>query len=102
MKKVLAYLSLIGLFAACNNSGDKTTSPDSTSTTIIMTIDTLTPQEKADGWQMLFDGQSTAGWHKYGGEPVGPAWKIVDGALYLDTTSKVSEDIIGGGDIATN
>ncbi len=26
---------------------------------------TLTPQEKQDGWQLLFDGQDLKGWHSY-------------------------------------
>ena len=103
MKKVLSSLCLLTLFIACNNNGgNKTVAADSGTTTIVPTLDTLTAQEKTDGWQMLFDGQSTTGWHKYGGEPVGPAWKVIDGALYLDTTSKVGDNIIGGGDIVTN
>jgi 3-keto-disaccharide hydrolase len=27
------------------------------------TMNTLTPQEKAQGWQLLFDGKTMAGWH---------------------------------------
>jgi hypothetical protein len=44
----------------------------------------------------LFDGKTTKGWHKYGGSPIGAAWKVEDGCLYLDTTVKN-----GGGDITT-
>ena len=40
------------------------------------------------GWQKLFDGKTTAGWHSYGKTEVGQAWKVSDGALYLDAKNK--------------
>ena len=52
--------------------------------------------------QTLFDGKSTQGWHKYGGGPVGPAWKITDGTLFLDATEKENGKVKGGGDIVTD
>lgn len=42
---------------------------------------TLTDEEKAAGWKLLFDGKSTAGWKNYKKSDVGPGWQIVDGAL---------------------
>ena len=57
---------------------------------------------QANDWVTLFDGKTTNGWHKYGGGPVGSAWKIADGALYLDATDKENGKIKNGGDIATN
>ena len=29
----------------------------------------LTPQEKADGWRLLFDGKTTEGWLEITGKP---------------------------------
>jgi hypothetical protein len=55
-----------------------------------------------NGWVSLFDGSTTRGWHKYGGEPVGPAWKVKEGYLYLDTSEKKNGQIVGGGDIVTD
>jgi hypothetical protein len=55
-----------------------------------------------DGWKTLFDGKTTNGWHKYGGGPVGSAWKITDGTLYLDSTEKENGKIKDGGDIVTD
>ena len=70
----------------------------------------LTTHEKNNGWKLLFDGKTTKGWHTYGGGPVGEAWKITDGILFLDTSKKYDKDptekvnmiIAGGGDILTD
>ena len=62
----------------------------------------MTREEKNGGWKLLFDGKTTKGWHKYGGDPVGSAWKVKDGYLYLDTTIKVDWQIKDGGDIVTD
>lgn len=62
----------------------------------------LTSSEKNDGWKLLFDGKTTKGWHKYGNSPVGSAWKVRDGYLYLDTTAKENWQIKDGGDIVSD
>ena len=54
------------------------------------------------GWISLFDGNSLKGWHNYGKITVGEAWKIADGAFYLDTTKKKGWQTAAGGDIVTN
>lgn len=46
----------------------------------------LTAAEKAEGWELLFDGKSLSGWHTYNNQP-GGAWQAVDGTLFLDTTT---------------
>ncbi len=62
----------------------------------------LSGEEKNEGWQLLFDGKTTNGWHKYGGNKVGSAWKVVDGCLMLDTAIKENWQIKDGGDIVSN
>ncbi|OSZ79988.1 glycosyl hydrolase [Chitinophagaceae bacterium IBVUCB2] len=65
-------------------------------------MEILTEEQKKDGWQLLFDGKTMSGWHKYGGDSVGSAWKVADGTFYLDTTERVDWQIKGGGDIVTD
>jgi len=55
----------------------------------------LTDAEKAAGWQLLFDGQTFAGWHNFKKEGVRSGWKIQDGAL-------VCADPHNAGDIVTS
>lgn len=52
-------------------------------------------------WTPLFDGNTFAGWAKYGGGAVGKAWKIENGELYLDAANKAGWQTGDGGDIVT-
>lgn len=72
------------------------------STVITAIFMTVTSYSQNNGWISLFDGKTTTGWHKYGGRPAGSAWKVADGAIYLDTTSKGTWQIKNGGDIVTD
>jgi uncharacterized protein YaiE (UPF0345 family) len=104
MLRNLSFALLVIVVSACNNStkkNDKNSERDTAKPKSETTINVLTDEQKADGWQLLFDGQSTAGWHKYGGAPVGSSWKVIDGALHLDVTDKESWQAKGGGDIVS-
>ena len=63
---------------------------------------TLSDQEKKDGWKLLFDGRTTNGWHIYGHGSTGSAWKADNGTLHLDASVKSGYQTKGGGDIITN
>lgn len=103
MLKIVTPLLLAAAVISCNNAAsDKTDNKDTSKQTTLMSSNTLTDQQKADGWMLLFDGQTTKGWHKYGGEPVGSAWKVTDGVLHVDASEKDGWQIKGGGDIVTD
>lgn len=58
-------------------------------------INTLTPEEKAEGWQLLFNGEDLSNFRIFGSEAKpGPGWSIEDGIL--KKTAKVR-----GGNIIT-
>ncbi len=57
---------------------------------------TLTPEEKAAGWKLLFDGQTTAGWRGYKSETMPASWRVEHGSLL----SRHEKDA-GTGDIIT-
>ena len=105
MIRLIAGALFVATLTACNNETDteKTTTTDSSTVkTDSSMTNSLTESQKADGWTLLFDGQTTNGWHGYGGKPAGSAWKVVDGALTLDTSAKVNGKIQGGGDLVTD
>jgi 3-keto-disaccharide hydrolase len=55
-------------------------------------INTLTPEEKAAGWKLLFDGKSLAGWRGFKSPTPPEGWKAIDGLLVRES---------GGGDLMT-
>jgi len=58
-------------------------------------INTLSSGEKKNGWQFLFDGKTTDGWHGYNLKVFPDCWAIEDGSLTMNTTgSAESLDII--------
>jgi 3-keto-disaccharide hydrolase len=61
---------------------------------------TLSPREKADGWALLWDGRTTAGW-RGAKAPAFPAggWEIKDGALTVLESG--GAESAAGGDIVT-
>ncbi len=62
---------------------------------------TLTPQEEAEGWVLLFDGESTRGWRGYNQEGFPEeGWAIGDGNLIVFASDGSEEGL--GGDIVTD
>src|SRR6185369_13548640 len=42
---------------------------------------TLTPEEKAAGWKLLFNGKDLSGWSNFKKETIRPGWQVKDGKL---------------------
>jgi hypothetical protein len=52
--------------------------------TVNAQMPTLTEQEKAEGWKLLFDGKSLAGWRGYQTPAAPSGWRAVNGELVFD------------------
>lgn len=88
MNKIIILLYIICLINGCSSSH-------------VNTANRLTRKEKNNGWQLLFDGKTTRGWHTYGKQTAGRVWKVEDGALHFDPSDKkLYPD--EGGDILTD
>lgn len=57
------------------------------------TDNTLTPEEFASGWALLFDGETLNGWKAYNGGEEPKSWSVEDKTLYCDG-SKGGDDIM--------
>jgi hypothetical protein len=94
MKKIIACLLVFALTTQWNvllHAQLKESAPN-----------TLTKNEKKEGWKLLFDGKTTKGWKKFNSNTIGSAWRVGDGCLYLDPTFKDDWQIKNGGDIVTD
>ena len=49
-------------------------------------VNQLSDAEKADGWRLLFDGETTAGWKGYKRDDVPGTWEVVDGSLFMNSS----------------
>lgn len=62
---------------------------------------TLSKQEKKEGWKLLFDGKTLKGWRNFKSKTIGETWSVSDGAIHLNKTQKEGFQVKGGGDIVT-
>jgi hypothetical protein len=110
-KKIISRNSIAAvlfLLTACDpgkTTDTATTTIDTTAKASAQTsitapaLNILTEQEKADGWKLLFDGQSTAGWRGYNKQAFpDKGWEVKDGMLTVLKSNGESE---AGGDIIT-
>ena len=85
------------LVAACTTAARSTRSPAAVesatapSGSAAMRLNTLTPEERAAGWRLLFDGHSTVGWRGWQMDSMPSGWGVREGAL---TRVRPAADII--------
>lgn len=88
-KTILLLVGFAAIFASCQSQ--KKSSGNA-----------LTQKQTKDGWQLLFDGKTTNGWHSYGKSGAGDIWKVQDGAIMRDTAKTADGKRKAGGDLVTD
>ncbi len=105
MKKITYFVSglvAMTLFWGCGKSAESNEEAEIVEEVVEMPADnTLTEDEIAAGWKLLFDGVSTNGWRNFNSDSIGAAWQVEDGTLYLETAEKEGWQVKHGGDIIT-
>lgn len=100
MKKIVLVASLLFLSMACKK--EKTENVVDQNQNVqndTLALNTLSDSEKEEGWELLFDGKTIEGWHKYGTDSIGKAWVINDNSLHLEVSDKEDWQAANGGDI---
>jgi hypothetical protein len=92
MKLIYIPVFLIYLMACSSNESRIEEQVDVSTESNEIALNTLTEAEKAEGWELLFDGVSTQGWHSYLGDNT-TGWQVEGGLLYTEG---------GNGDIVTD
>ena len=104
MKKLLTFAAFsTAILCSCGQQASQqaeTAAPAESTVEATAGINELTAQEKAEGWQLLFDGKTTKGWrgaHKETFPDKG--WEIKDGVLTVLPAD--GGESTNGGDIVT-
>lgn len=54
----------------------------------IHSVNKLSRSEREEGWKLLFDGRTTAGWRNFKKTDISKGWQVIDGALCrMDSTA---------------
>src|SRR5690625_1135379 len=100
----MALVVLLGVAGCSSNesSSEQQVDPEKApNTTLTQQINTLTSEEKEQGWVLLFDGQTTDGWRGvYKENFPEKGWKVEDGLLKVVSSGGGESEF--GGDIITN
>lgn len=96
---ILIILSALIFNQCMHHQKDKGTNENQQTGSQPQACNILSDKEIAEGWQLLFDGRTNAGWmNAKSGQFPPDGWKIEDGVLFIDPQGKSNT---GGGDIVT-
>ena len=96
MRCLLSFSAI--LLIACNTSVETPNESDELSVQSGK-HNTITEEEIINGWELMFDGQCTGNFRKYGDSALGSAWVIQDHSLHLNAGEMDDWQTKGGGDI---
>lgn len=95
MPRLLIVLCLALIATGCGrSSADQESDAPNAEANADAAHNALTDAERADGWHLLFDGETTNGWRNFNATDVSSEWQVEDGTLTLTEQ--------GGGDLITD
>jgi hypothetical protein len=95
----IAFLAMLMIAWSCGPKASEDSLDELAESEVVMPDNSLTEEEKSDGWMLLFDGQSADGWRAFNGDTLPSNWIIEDGAMKgLGATggSDIGGDIVFG------
>ena len=80
----IGLMVILGLIGACSQEPAEETVMEEPAAIGETADNILTPEEIAEGWELLFDGTSLEKWRAFRGEEVPPGWVVQEGTLFFD------------------
>jgi hypothetical protein len=95
--KIIALVFAAFSFQACQ----KKPQTEVTGSTPMPRANTLKEEEKADGWELLFDGSTLNGWKRYNADTIGPLWTVKDSMIVCNGEGLTEGTKKNGGSLTT-
>jgi Domain of Unknown Function (DUF1080). len=87
MKRKLLYLETLLVLIACS------------ATSLMQNVNTLSKNEKQEGWTLLFNGKDFSGWRQYNGTGMPENWVIEEGSMKVFPANPSRLGQGAGGDV---
>jgi hypothetical protein len=81
---LLTAIATLTMAAMSCTSQKESAKTEDTGTEVSDIPNSLTPEQTAEGWQLLFDGETLTGWKRFNRDTIGPLWSVRDGAILCD------------------
>ncbi len=100
MKKLIYVCIVSAMIISCDYAGKENKADTTKDEEVAMKEhNTLTGQEKEEGWMLLFDGKSADQWRGYNKDGFPDGWEVVDGTIHCIGSGRGEAG--HGGDIIT-
>jgi len=103
MKRILSITAIAvatAMSLSCQKSGTQQEA-ETVDTLAVPTMNTLTAEEQAEGWELLFDGSTLNGWKRFNHDTIGPLWSVKEGMIVCDGEGLVEGTANIGGSLIT-
>ena len=87
-KTIFVMLMAVLTITACKNSGTAEKDQSAKDSTLVAAPNTLSPEDSAAGWILLFDGQTAGKWRGYNKDHFPAGWEVVDGTLHMKDSGR--------------
>lgn len=99
----LLAVSIAGLVGGCQNNTPATTQKTEPNSAMAKTHNQLSAEEKAQGWELMFDGHKASLWRGYKKDQLPNSWLVIDEQLHMVGEANMSaQQKTSRGDIVFN
>ena len=79
-----AALLLAVVLSSCTTTSKESGTSEGSTAEVSNTPNSLTSGLTAEGWELLFDGETLTGWKRFNHDTIGPLWSVQNGTILCD------------------